>query len=205
MTKYIISTYKAAIPHIVDTNIAFLEYPLCIYIDDIYYKGSFYHDCGSVDIKTFINTKQPVYIKFKNNAFLDTPRGRLNISETEYNKVIHEKLMPDFYQQYKKDLFSNNTQVTEPKDINEAIEHIKEGNIVTTKFINEMVDKGELLHFNGTVYKIEDGIVCGDCCKEYHPEYLQHLWGTNEINAKTIVALHNYKKLYDITQVINKN
>lgn len=205
MTKYIISTYKSAIPHIVDTDHNFLDYPLCIYIDEMYYKGSFYHDNGSVNIKTFINTKKPIYIKFRDSTTLQTPRGLYKLTEHAYKELMDNKMKPDYFQLYNQNCFNNNVTIVEPKDFDEAMQHIKNGQLITTIFINEMVDKGLMLTEDGKVVSVEEGHACNDCCKSHHPEYLQHLWDTHEINAKTIMALHNYKRFHDIALKINKD
>lgn len=208
---YLLSTNKGALPHIIDTTSSIFHRPFCLYIDDFYYKDSYYYLDGPLPLKEFINTKNQIYLifkqQFKKNRTLTSPRGNLKITEEEYKKII-EKLKPDFYQNYCDDKLNNGGSIYEIKDLSE----IKDSNgLITTRFINELTESGYLLHLieNNNEFELvkEESKInsCGEeCCKRYHKEYLNHLWNENEIEAKTIISYHNYYIIDLYFRKINK-
>ncbi|KAM0676467.1 hypothetical protein GVAV_000434 [Gurleya vavrai] len=212
MYKFIISTKQLAIPHIVDTNFSFLNHPLAIYVDDLFYKESFFINNKTTSLKEFINTTKSIFLIFKNDAFLQTIRGRLKISENEYKKLL-ETCKPDFYERYNSCKSKNiehviensNDIIVEPENVFEMIDAIKNKKIITTNFINKLVDNGIFFTYKEDKIEIMEHYECEECCFDVFPGYIKHLKNEKEISAMTLIALHNYYNLDQFFKDINQN
>ncbi|KAM0678830.1 hypothetical protein BDAP_000615 [Binucleata daphniae] len=108
MFQYIIATRNGAVPHIIDTSS--ITAPLLVFFDELYYKDSFYY-ANKQTLKNFLNTKQEIYLVFKNKKRLETKKGMYDISEAKYNEIVNI-MQPDYYEVYGK---RNNTKRQEKR------------------------------------------------------------------------------------------
>ncbi|KAM0688544.1 hypothetical protein COBT_000194 [Conglomerata obtusa] len=92
-------------------------------------------------------------------------------------------------------LMNNGDCVVEPKNSCEMIEALKIGCIITTNFINQMVEFGQTFRYDLGCIKISNDFECNECCKNLSIGYLEHLWKEKEINALYYISLHNYYQL----------
>lgn len=195
MFRYLISTQKGIIPHIVCFE-NWLNHDLCIYLDDFFYKGSYYFDNGTLPLAKFLNTTQNLIVHRKNKKHLQTPRGRLKITDNEYKHFIDIAKPNDH----------NNELVRDTNTLSEFIEYLKIGKIPTTSFVHNLIDKGLMIFYDLGALNIKKEKNCDDlCCKKYAKGYLEHLWNEKEICAKTIIALHNYYQINKVVSDINDN
>lgn len=192
MYKYLLSTHRGILPHIVDNHI-FLSHDLCIYLEDFYYKDSYYYNNGTLSINNFINTSQKIIIKRAHKNILNTRRGLLRINDEEYMKFIAIAKPADH----------DNPLIEDPVNIENMLQNFKDNKIPTTYFVHSYVDNGYMIKFDGKII-IDNKRECDDlCCVEYSKNYLNHLWNEREISAKTIIALHNYYQIDKIVRCIN--
>jgi len=98
--------------------------------------------------------------------------------------------------------------VKNPSNLQEAIALIKDAQIVSTGFINEMSEKGLLIKVDGKRSPAEEHVSdyhfqCS-CCKKYNPDYVNHIWLVKEITALNIIQIHNYKTWHFLVESIKK-
>lgn len=193
MFKYLLSTHRGVIPHIIE-NKPWMNHDLCVYIDDFYYKGSYYYSKGTLPINTFLNTKHDIFIKCRNSErVLETLRGRLKVTKEEINHFIQVAKPKDH----------GSLSIVDSTTLDDMLVGFRNGKVPTTLFVHDYVNKGWMVVYD-TELRVTDKKICTDvCCKNYHKDYLEHLWRENEICGKTIVALHNYYQLNKLVEALN--
>jgi hypothetical protein len=204
MPEYVVTTKLGMVPHVIDmTPFPSLNRTLKIYMDDILYKDSFYDRATDVPIKEFCSTDRKVAISFrKSPRTLISRRGHYKLDREKYMQVVRI-LDPDYCADFETGrVFIDGKELIEPPDLGSFVKGLREeGKIFGTQFINNMVDEGRMLSFDGCRIEARDIYDCG-CCGGLSEGYLRHLWSIKEMNASSYLAIHNYNMLQKIMEAV---
>lgn len=201
---YLISTEKCCIPHVLkmDTN-----KPIIVYLDDIF---DFYNE-NTTEINKLINVSNKIILAFKlkkkpsrknKTRVIKTPHGNKVIKQEDYECLL-KIIKPFYYEDFNDLIIKNENESFEyftPKNLEEAINLLKQKKIIDTLFLNDLTAKGNLINEN-KVIELENAFDC-DCCN-LKKDYLKHLYEIKEINALIFFQRHNFNQWDKIVKKIN--
>ncbi|KAF7683149.1 Queuine tRNA-ribosyltransferase [Astathelohania contejeani] len=204
LSNYAITTDRGAIPHIINPDeYPFLNKPFHIYVDDIYYKDSYYFNKGDLPINTFLNIKSSV-LTFKNRKrVLNTRKGNLVITQMQYNNLI-KTVDANCYTEFDSDILISTDipyrTFIAPESLSEFVEMMGKGVLLGTAFINKMSNNYKMIYHKNGFYEVGDAGM-GDGCMGYSKEYLLHLIEIKEMGVLTLLQLNNY---FYLNQIYNE-
>ena len=196
MNKFIISTHLGLIKHVRSYNDTSI---IKVYLDDLIFNGSLLINEDKVDLNTFLNVKNKIYVdckikeprKTKNgySSVLTSDKGLFKYTKEDYLSFRDKFVCEGFYDFDTKNLIIDGCNVTKPKNILEFNETSKLNNvIIDTEFIEDIVEKGLFIIKKEGVYVEE---------KPPKDSYEEYLLDIKETNGKIYLAEKSYAVIFD--------
>lgn len=189
--QYAITTIMGSIPYIVNDTQPFLDKPRIVFLDDFFYKDSYYHKGGTMPLQKFIASSTEIYLATKNNkpALLSSKRGNFRVSSDVYAEVL-ERMKVSAHQDYLTGkLTVDFATLNEPVDLDDFVQKVKEGHrLFGTGWVNRLTEAHCLL-------ALEDGKLSSQSVNATEHEYVKYMASIKEMNALTFISEHNYRIL----------
>lgn len=183
--NYVLTTVTGMVPYITDYTNDHFKKTRKLFLDDFLQKDSFYDRGLSTDIKKYVGCDEEVIIGFKKTPkVLESKKGNYKLTEDKYKQTVINMNANCYADFSTGKLLYEGEEVYEPVDLDDF--NNSTAKLFGTSFINQMVDKGELLYIDGDR-------LCSKSILDSEDEYHKYIWSLKEIISFTMLAEKNYK------------